>query len=271
MKDTLSYHNTIQLLRNFFLKKGFIETPTQPRLSILAACEDPFTVRTFEQDNVIQPLPQTGQMQLEYELLKNPNYKGVFCISTSYRNEPNPIEGRHEKIFPMFEFESHGGFNELIKLEKELLSYLGFNNIVEKDYEDLCKEYNTSILDSNHELKMFNEISPSVMLERFPERTHPFQNMKNNNGIFNKIDVILCGQETIGSAERSCNIDEMLYSFNHVSDGAYRDKLYELFGKDRVDRELDDFFKHDFIPRFGGGIGVNRMARALNMNNDLPF
>ena len=74
----------------------------------------------------------------------------------------------------MFEFESHGGFNELIKLEKELLSYLGFNNIVEKDYEDLCKEYNTSILDSNHELKMFNEISPSVMLERFPERTHPF-------------------------------------------------------------------------------------------------
>jgi aspartyl/asparaginyl-tRNA synthetase len=110
------------------------------------------------------------------------------------------------------------------------------------------------------------------MLERFPERTHPFWNMKNNNGIFNKIDVILCGQETIGSAERSCNIDEMLYSFNHVSDGAYRDKLYELFGEDRVNKELDDFFKLKFIPRFGGGIGVNRMARALNIiNDDLPF
>ena len=64
-------------------------------------------------------------MWLEHELLINPNYPGVFCISTSYRNEPNPIPGRHEKIFPMFEFESKGNMNDLIRLESELLAYLG--------------------------------------------------------------------------------------------------------------------------------------------------
>ena len=36
------------------------------------------------------PLPQTGQMWLEYELLKNPTAPGFFCVSTSYRYQsPN--------------------------------------------------------------------------------------------------------------------------------------------------------------------------------------
>ena len=65
--------------------------------------------------------------QLERELLDNPKVDGVFCITTSYRNEPNPVEGRHDKIFPMFEFESHGDMEDMIKLEMELLDHLGFN------------------------------------------------------------------------------------------------------------------------------------------------
>ena len=93
------------LLRSFFLDKGFEEVHTQNRLSILAACEDPFNVATYNYAGQVWPLPQTGQMWLEYELLKNPEVPGFFCLSTSYRNEPNPVEGRHDKIFPMFEFE----------------------------------------------------------------------------------------------------------------------------------------------------------------------
>ena len=54
-------------------------------------------------------------MWLEYELLKNPNVPGYFCVSTSYRNEPNPVPGRHNLIFPMFEFEMKGGMEELVK------------------------------------------------------------------------------------------------------------------------------------------------------------
>jgi hypothetical protein len=44
----------------------------------------------------------------------------------------------------------------------------------------------------------------------------------------------------------------------------YADLLYDKFGKDRVDKELDDFLSLDFIPRVGGGIGVTRLLSALN-------
>ena len=101
-----AFTSTVSKLRSFFLNLGFLEVHTQNRLSILAACEDPTTVSTFEYAGNIWPLPQTGQMWLEYELLKNPALSGVFCVSTSYRLEPNPVTGRHDLIFPMFEFEA---------------------------------------------------------------------------------------------------------------------------------------------------------------------
>ena len=73
-------------------------------------------------------------MWLEHALLQNPKLPGLFCVSTSYRNEPNPIPGRHEKIFPMFEFEMKGDFNDLLNLEKDLLMELGFG----KHYKNDC-------------------------------------------------------------------------------------------------------------------------------------
>ena len=81
---------------------------------------------TYNYEGKVWPLPQTGQMWLEHYLLQNPKEKGFFFVSTSYRNEPNPVPGRHCKIFPMFEFEMHGGMDELEKMEGELLEYLGF-------------------------------------------------------------------------------------------------------------------------------------------------
>ena len=44
---------------------------------------------------------------------------------------------------------------------------------------------------------------PAVFLTDFPESTDPFWNMKiSNTGTAKKVDIILSGQETIGSAER---------------------------------------------------------------------
>ena len=51
--------------------------------------------------------------------------------------------------------------------------------------------------------------------------------------------------------------------FQTISDGMYADLLFKLFGKDRVEKELDEFLSFDFFPRFGGGIGVTRMISAL--------
>lgn len=270
MYETLDYHKTVTQLRDFFHnEKGFIEVPTQSRLSILSACEEPRTISEFVFDGINYPLPQTGQMWLEYELLKNPEWKGVFCVSTSFRNEPNPIDGRHKKVFPMFEFESTGGTQELMTLEDELLDYLGFKNeTIYCTYEELCEEYETDILEAEHEERMNDEIGRKVFLMKFPKRTYPFWNMKQNeydSDLFNKIDVILHGQETIGSAERSCDKEQMRWNFLNQSDGSYCNLLFEKFGKDRVMKELDDFLSFDFIERFGGGIGMTRMCRAMKL------
>ena len=272
MEDIHSYNYIVRKMRDFFQgERGFIEVPTQSRLSILAACEDPKTITKFNFDGIEYPLPQTGQMHLEHELLKNPDEPGVFCISTSYRNEPNPIANRHKKIFPMFEFESHGNMKALIKLEDELLIYLGFPEPTPYcTYEALCERYEVEHLEAEHEELMNKEIGSKVFLKLFPQRSDPFWNMKQNDkdkNLYNKVDVILHGQETIGSAERSCNPDEMKENFYNISNGEYAQLLFKKFGEQRVIDELDEYLlSYDFFPRFGGGIGLTRMARALKMN-----
>jgi len=267
LQNLQTYNELVGLLRKFFLGKGFIEVATQPNLTILSACENPFSVATYNYNGEIWPLPQTGQMILEEVLLSNPELPGCFCISTSYREEKNPIPGRHEKIFNMFEFESKGGFEELKELEAELLAYLGFGSPVEVTYDDVCQEYGgVEILEDEHESRMWKEKSHCVSLQKFPARTSPFYNMKRNDeGTFNKIDVILYGQETIGSAERSCDVEVMRELFYTISDGGYSAKLFELFGKERVEKELDEFLSFNFFKRYGGGIGLTRLARAYQM------
>ena len=264
------YNEAVKRMRKFFQEeKGFIEVPAQSRQSILAACEDPATISQYIFSGVNWPLPQTGQMWLERDLLDNPKVDGVFCVTTSYRNEPNPVAGRHDKIFPMFEFESHGDIDDMIKLEEELLEHLGFGDTFHQiKYDDASEKYGVSELDYDEEAALCKDFTPCTFLRDFPLRTHPFWNMKQNDthkDLYNKTDVILHGQETIGSAERSCNSDEMKSNFLNQTDGDYSELLFRKFGKKRVLAELDEFLEHDFFPRFGGGIGVNRMARAMKL------
>ena len=103
------------------------------------------------------------------------------------------------------------------------------------------------------------------MIKNFPNHTSPFWNMKQNgDGTAAKIDVIIGGQETIGSAERSSDTTVMRDMFYTISDGMYSNLLYDLFGKNRVDKELDAFLDLDFFPRVGGGIGMTRLLSAMN-------
>ncbi len=253
------------LLRSFFLEKGFEEVHTQNRLSILAACEDPFNVATYNYAGQVWPLPQTGQMWLEYELLTKPSSKGFFCVSTSYRQEPNAIPGRHDIIFPMFEFEMPGDINDLKAMEYELVDYLGFDKPTEKTYAEWQEHYGVDgELEAEHENKMHDDFG-STMITDFPEFTSPFWNMSRyEDGVTSKkIDVILGGMETIGSAERSTDVDQMRETFHTITEGAYSSLLFELFSKDRVQGELEEFLQHDFFPRVGGGIGMTRMIAAL--------
>lgn len=269
IEDVESYNQVIQKLRDFFQKKGFVEVCVQDRLSILAACEDPTTVATYKYAGKVWPLPQTGQMWLEYELLTKPQLKGVYCITTSYRAEKNPVPGRHKIIFPMFEFESAGNINDLRKVETELLIYLGFKkeNILSKKYEEVTNKYKVKEISHKEENKMYSDYSEAVLLEEFPVYTSPFWNMKKNGEYANKIDVILAGNETIGSAERSSDTKEMKSQFETISKGKYAAMLYKLFGKARVQKELNEFLSLKFFPRFGGGIGISRLIDAMKKEN----
>ena len=263
----------VSAMRTFFKNKGFIEVHTQNALSILAACEDPTTVSQYNYQNKVWPLPQTGQMWLEHVLLDNPDIEGCFTVSTSYREEPNPVAGRHDMIFPMFEFESKGDMNDLIKIEKELLEHIGFetpqkNNVYpEGDYVDLMKVYDVDELEHEHEAQLEKDYGAVFFLKNFPYHTSPFWNMKKCGEISSKVDVILHGMETIGSAERSCDKEEMKKQFLTISDGEYSQLLYDKFGKERVNEEMEEFLDREFFPRYGGGIGVTRMIRAMELSN----
>ena len=267
------FTKTVGLLRSFFLDKGFEEVHTQNRLSILAACEDPFNVATYNYAGQVWPLPQTGQMWLEHELLSSPSSKGFFCVSTSYRQEPNAIPGRHDIIFPMFEFEFPGNIDDLKAMEYELCEYLGFPKPIEKTYELWQQHYGglswgkVDELTAEHETKMYEEFG-TAMITDFPEFTSPFWNMSryDDKDASKKIDVILGGMETIGSAERSTDVDMMRDTFHTITDGEYSKLLFNLFGKDRVEAELEKFLEFDFFPRVGGGIGMTRMIAALDKN-----
>ena len=151
---------------------------------------------------------------------------------------------------------------DLRDMEIELCRWLGVpldeqNKI--KKYDDWATGFNAKELDHDHEKKIGRG-----MITDFPEWTSPFWNMaRNDDGTSKKIDVILGGQETIGSAERSTDKDQMRDTFYTISDGAYAQLIIDKFGKGRVEQELEQFLDFDFFPRSGGGIGMTRIISAL--------
>jgi histidyl-tRNA synthetase len=58
----------------------------------------------------------------------------------------------------------------------------------------------------------------------------------------------------------------MKENFFTIEDGKYAEKLFELFGYQRVIDELEEFLQNKFIPRVGAGIGITRLIRAMEIN-----
>ena len=77
----------------------------------------------------------------------------------------------------------------------------------------------------------------------------------------------MCIRDSIGSAQRSSDPEEMRKFFYNISDGGYADILFNKFGKERVEEELNEFLSHNFFERSGGGIGVTRLIRVMKEND----
>ena len=131
-------------------------------------------------------------------------------------------------------------------------------------YDELKNYYKVDELKAEHENRMLNDFGPIVFCKEFPSSTSPFWNMRKKNKDYSeKIDVIMYGNETIGSAERSTSPQEMREGFYTISDGKYAKMLFDLFGKERVEKELEEFLALKFFPRCGGGIGMTRIIAAV--------
>lgn len=279
-----NYDRTVNILRDFFQKKGWREVHMQHRRSIMAACEDPWTIVPYTFEGKKWPLPQTSQMWLEHELLTNPNVPGIYTLSTSYRQEPEPMPGRHEMIFPMFEFEGRGNYQDLRTLVKDLVVQLGLanrNNIKDISYNEACWMLDTDELGARDEETLRGLLGSDVYcINRFPERSSPFWNMKRDRAfsfhvdkndqrgvtaesIALKTDVIIAGHETIGCAERETDVNFMRERFETISEGRYAEKIRREFGRDRVDQELEEFLGLEFFERYGGGIGLHRLINGM--------
>nr|QBK87387.1 MAG: aspartyl/asparaginyl-tRNA synthetase [Marseillevirus LCMAC201] len=289
--DALEFNYVIRKLRDYCYQQGLIEAGVQHRRSILAACEDPETISEYNHGGQVWPLPQTGQMQLELEMLRRPKVPGFFTLTYSYRNEPNPIPNRHDFIFPMFEFELHGGLENLIQFEAGLLRYLGFNIPEELkvfdpsqseeaanrgEWDDMATFLGVTGNDIGHsdETKIGQIFGPVFFLTNFPNKTSPFWNMRQDPdrpGHALKCDVIIHGMETFGSAERAIDRDQMLNKFKTISNGGYANLLYSKFTHDRVDKELNSYLEHSFFRRSGGGIGMTRLIRGMKLEGLLPI
>jgi len=258
------YNIVMKALNAFFNSEGYTKVCTQNRFSIMAACEDPKNISSIKYCGKTWPLPQTGQMWLEYEIMTRPDLKGVFCETTSYREEKNIVEGRHFVCFPLFEFESRGNFEDLLDLLTRLLKFLGYPDPVHLDYLTLANEYNVKELEHEHEKRMCDENGPVCFLKNFPEYTNPFWNMlRDEHGNAKKVDVILSGHETIGCAERSCDINSMKETFYTICNGEYHNLIFDKFGKDRTEKELEAFLSLPTVPRFGAGLGITRLISSL--------
>ena len=182
-------------------------------------------------------------------------------------------------------------------MESDLLTFLGFENTQHVPYENTVfpgAKYMNIVnrfkvreqeLGNYHEKWMYDTYGDAFFHTHFPFHTSPFWNMKTSTDTWKvgvkdqmipqevtgdiamKCDVIMGGMETIGSAERSSDTEKMREMFHTISDGMYADLLFKLFGKERVEKELDEFLSYDFFPRFGGGIGITRMISALDKLN----
>jgi len=266
--NTHEFSHVVRHARDFCYSKGWKEVCTQTRPSILAACEDPKTLTTHTIGGVKYALPQTGQMWLEHELLQDATLNGVFCLTSSYRDEPNPIPGRHHLVFPLFEMEARGDISHMIETWTGFLHHFGYGNgnkpfpIV--DYQSICDKYGVSEIGAKEEMMLYKDYGPVVFLAYFPESTNPFWNMRRlSNGDYAKIDVILSGQETLGSAERSQNVVEMRKMLDNLESGEYKQLLYRQFGQERVDAEVETFLSLNMSARFGGGLGLTRLLHSL--------
>jgi hypothetical protein len=286
-----SFSKCVNKIRTFFLRKNFIEVPSPCEINTLQSYNFPTEIISSNgQNNFFYPSNSEG-LSLDNILLdeisKGNFDSGYFCVSTNYKNKKNSL-----KISPLFEFTSKGNMSDLIKLEKELLDYLKFpkrfienspvyedfapNDLqgVERnwainsigcsmtypdgDYTEMANMYKVNKLSDEHNTRIGKEYGPVFFLKNPPIDKNKFWNSGKGG-----VNVILEGVQTIVSGERSSDVNEMRERFEKGNDGCYANTLYHHFGKEKVQKELDEYLSKDFFERYYGSISLSEVISAI--------
>lgn len=252
------FHCVTKKIKDFFEEKGWSEIYNQNRHSILT-CIDLDGIITYTYKGMTLPLPQSSEIWLDYELLQEPEIPGFFSISSSYN--------KHDGFLPKLEFVSKGSIEDLIKLESELLKHMGFDkehDFTRDTYMNITNKYNIEKIENEDMIKLDEDYGPIFFLTDFPEHTSPFWNIeRKNKKDSNKVDVIIHGEKTISSSEKSCDSIEMRRCFYTINDGGYANTLFDKFGQENVKKELELFFNSNFFQRYGGSIDITRLIKGL--------
>lgn len=261
-------------IRAYFEENGLTECNLNTVPSILNACEDSSNMQTYWWNGVKYAQNQTTQVFLEYlQLLEGHKSKGYYNVGVSHRIEVNPVPNRHAPNgkFILIDVESDWDQRGLINFQKGLLRAIGIHpwhgaDYPEITYKEACLKYGVDEISHEEEKKLCHDFnSPAVFLTNFTLSSNPFWNMKREGDIALKVDVIIgksSPMEIIGSAERSCSVSEMREMFYSIDDGKYCQKLFDEFGRERVEKELDQYLSLDFKQRAGMGIGLDRLIFA---------
>lgn len=253
----LETKNLVDNMLKFGFKIEYID-----RLNVLSKRGNIFAIETLDKIDYSYP-----------DLIELP--KGYFAHNTSTRNESRAGDGRREFKFPLTEFEfqnktEESGFDELAEFLSKLLVHLGFDEPKLVYYDEECQKFGTQYIEDKEEQELCDKYGSAVLLGKFPLRSDPYWNMRHSgNDIYDKIDVIIHGFESAGTAVRSCDPIEMKKNIKLQDSGNYLNTMYDLFGKDRVDNEIDEYTDYKFVPRCGGGLGMSRIIRGLKLEGIL--
>lgn len=239
-----------------------------------------------------QNFAEVTSKRLDYELLKNPNCRGLYNLNSN----------------PSLEFVGRGSLANMRELLSELMQMLGFQAPKTLLYEDMCARYQCTLLGPVHELLMQQEFGNVLSLEIFPERTWPFWNtrcqeneikyhvgsmeqqreaikyqnlqeqvekIKQDGNAFvclqdksyNQMEILLYGKRAVVSSERCTDPKSLEERFYRYADRIYSLSLFNQYGKDKINQELENFLALPMEPYFGGTIHLNVLMRAMRFAN----
>ncbi len=252
----------IQKLREFFLKRDFLEVET-PMMHPLAggAAAKPFVTHhnTLDMELYLRIAPELYLKRLVVGGLER-----VFEINRNFRNEG--ISTQHNPEFTMIEFyQAYAVYEDLVRLTEELFEYLAQSILGTTDvpYQGNIISFKGPFKQITHaqmmEIGEKNLIQPTFVTD-FPLKESPLARKNDKNPeIVDRFEIYVAGMEIANAfSELNDPIDQKERFQQQVEARVKGDDEAMPFDEDYI-RALE----YGMPPAAGQGIGIDRLVMLL--------